>query len=280
MSKRSTRSISTAAVRGLAWLIPRGLPNLLAVLFAVALSGCMTKSTPPGAAIVGGKVGRAGFTFLRWEQGLEIMIWHDLDSSSNHGSGSTGDPVYRLSGSASSPDGRRVDWQAQTMDGMAAQFWMDGVSYDLAKGALFVVTTRNGTTDVKQLFRDLSGIQADYDSCVAFAKGDPDLVRLIDGLSDSQSEGQLSGLTDRAKGHLQARLGIRREDILVINVQSLESLCYESGDCARSRPGYVIRLVAEDQVYEYRARVLGEICILWCEVQSEPTAIFLHETIY
>lgn len=180
--KRSTRSISTATVRDLAWLIPRGLPNLLAVLFALALSGCMAKSTPPGAAIVGGKVGRAGFTYLRWEQGLEIMIWHDLDSSSNHGSGSTGDPVYHLSGYALSSDGRRVDWQAQTTDGTTAQFWIDGVSYDLASGALFIVTTRDGATKVKQFHRDLSGVQSDDNSCVDFARGDPDLARFIDGL--------------------------------------------------------------------------------------------------
>jgi hypothetical protein len=160
----------------------RHLCALVAVLLGLAFSGCMPKSTPPGAAIVGGKVGRGGFTFLRWEQGLEIMIWHDLDSSSNHGSGSTRDPIYRLSGYASSSDGRRVDWQAQTMDGRTAQFWIDGVSYDLASGALFIVMTRDGATRIKQFYRELSAVQSDYDSCVDFARGDPDLARLIDGL--------------------------------------------------------------------------------------------------
>lgn len=152
---------------------------LVALLLVLAFGGCMPKSTPPGAAIVGGKVGRAGFTFLRWEQGLKIMIWHDLDSSLNHGSGSTGDAVYHLSGYASSPGGRRVDWQVQTTDGKTAQFWIDGVSYDLASGALFIVMTRDGATRVEQFYRDLSGVQSDYDSCVDFARGDPDLARFI-----------------------------------------------------------------------------------------------------
>jgi len=92
--------------------------------------------------MAGGKVGRGGFTYLRWKQGLAIMIWHDLDSSSNHGSGSTGDPIYRLTGYASSLDGRRVEWKVQTADGKTAQFWIDDVGYDLANGALFAVTTR------------------------------------------------------------------------------------------------------------------------------------------
>jgi hypothetical protein len=83
----------------------KGLCALLAVLLVAALSGCMARSTPPGANIAGGKVGTGGFTFLRWEQGLAIMIWHDLDASSNHGSAATGDPVYRLDGYASSLGG-------------------------------------------------------------------------------------------------------------------------------------------------------------------------------
>lgn len=258
---------------------PRYLRALLALVLALVLSSCMAKSTPPGADIAGGKMGRAGFTFLRWEQGLAIMIWHDLDSSSNRGTGSAGDPVYRLNGYASSMDGRRVDWQVQTTDGKTAQFWIEDAKYDLAGGALFVVTTRNGTTEVEQLYRDLSIIQADYGNCVAFAKGDPDLARFIDGLSDPQTERQISSLTDRAKQHLQAQLGVRGEDILITNIQPLEPLCHDPSVCAQSRPGYVIRLVADGQVYEYRARILGEACILWREVQSEPTASLRHETV-
>jgi hypothetical protein len=250
---------------------------LLAVLLTLALSGCY-RSTPPGADIAGGKVGRGGFTFLRWKQGLAIMIWHDLDSASNHGTGSTGDPVYRLDGYASSSDGRRVEWKVHIRDGKTAQFWIDDVSYDLASGALFIVTTRNGATVVKQLHRDLFGVQPDYDSCVDFARGDPDLARFIDGLSESQPETRIASLIDRAKRHLQAQLEARGEDISVTNVRPLEPLCHAPSHCAKSRPGYVIRLVAEGQVYEYRARVLGEICILWCEVQSEPAASLRHVT--
>jgi hypothetical protein len=257
----------------------RHLCALVTLLLVLALSSCMTKSTPPGAAIIGGKVGRGGFTFLRWEQGLRIMIWHDLDSSSSHGSGSTEDPVYHLSGYALSSDGRRVDWQAQTTDGKTAQFWIDEVNYDLTGGALFIVTTRSGATVVRQLHRDLSNVQPDYDSCVDFARGDPDLARFIDGQSDSQPEIRIAELIDRAKQHLQAQLGARREDISVTNIRPLEPLCHDPSLCAKSRPGYVIRLVAEGQVYEYRARLLGEVNILWCEVQSEPRASIPHGTV-
>ena len=127
--------------------------------------------------------------------------------------------------------------------------------------------------------RDLSGIEADYESCITFARDDPDLARFIEGLSDPQAKVQLASLTGRAKQHLQAQLGVRGEDILVTNIQPLEPLCHDPSVCAQSRPGYVIRLVADGQVYEYRARILGEACILWREVQSEPTASLRHETV-
>jgi hypothetical protein len=257
---------------------PRYVCALLALLLVLALSGCY-RSTPPGADIAGGKVGRGGFTFLRWKQGLAIMIWHDLDSASTHGSGSTGDPVYRLSGSASSLDGRHVNWQAQTTDGKTAKFWIDDVSYDLAGGALFIVTTRNGTTEVKQLYRDLSAVQANYDSCVTFARGDSELARLIDGLSDPQAEATIARLTALAREDLRIRFDLQSEHIPVRSIQPLEPLCHDPSVCAQSRPGYVIRLVADGQVYEYRARILGEACILWREVQSEPTASLRHETV-
>lgn len=240
----------------------------LVLLLALILAGCMARSTPPGADIAGGKVGRGGFTFLRWRQGLAIMIWHDLDSASTRGSGSTGDPVYRLSGDALSLDGRHVEWEVQTRNGRNARFWIDDVSHDLENGALFIVTTRNGTTAVQQLSHDLSGIRPDYDSCVAFARGIPDLDRFVDGLSDPQAEAQLVSLVDRAKKHLQAQLEIRREDISVTHIRPLLPLCSDLSVCPSSGRGYVIVLVAEERAYEYRARILDEMCILWREVSS------------
>jgi hypothetical protein len=118
---------------------------------------------------------------MLWKQGLAIMVWHDLDASVARGSGATGDPVYRLDGQASSLDGRRVEWHVETSDGRTAQFWIDGTSYDLEAGSVFVITTRTGTKKVHQLQRDLSGIQPNYESCVAFARSDPVLAHLLNG---------------------------------------------------------------------------------------------------
>ncbi|HUV88906.1 MAG TPA: hypothetical protein VMY80_04575, partial [Anaerolineae bacterium] len=157
------------------WL--RRLFALLAVI--VAFSGCAPSSTPPGPDVAGGKVEQGGFTFMRWKEGLAIMIWHNLESSTHHGSGSTTDPVYRLQGDAESQDGRHVDWRLETTDGKTAQFWIDNTPYDLSSGTLFIITTKNERTEVRQLQRDLSGVQTNYESCIAFARSDPDLASFI-----------------------------------------------------------------------------------------------------
>jgi hypothetical protein len=158
----------------------------LAALFAVTLSGC-AKSTPPGANAASGGLGQARYVFLQWEEGLSLMIWHDvLGSGGGQGSGSTTDPIYRYRGYAESLDGRRFDWEVQTADGKTAQFKIDHTDYDLSDGHLFIVTTKNGKTDVKQLHRDLASVQPNQASCVAFAKSDPDVARFIGDIPSSQ----------------------------------------------------------------------------------------------
>jgi len=136
--------------------------------------GLSSRSTPPGANMAGGGLGQARYVFLRWKEGLKIMMWHDcLKSGRGSGSGSTTDPVYRYQGWAESSDGRRFEWEVQTADGKTALFKIDDTRYDLTDGRLFIVTMKNGKTQVRQLDRDLSNVQANQESIVAFARSDP-----------------------------------------------------------------------------------------------------------
>jgi hypothetical protein len=136
-----------------------------------------SRSTPPGADAAGGGLGQARYVFLRWKEGLKIMIWHDvLGSGEGKGSGSTTDPVYRYRGYAESLDGHRFDWEVQTADGKTALFKIDDTRYDLTDGRLFIVTTKDGKTRVRQLDRDLSDVQTDQESIVTFAENDPDVA--------------------------------------------------------------------------------------------------------
>lgn len=163
---------------------------LLAVMSVIIASGCAARSAPDGADVTAGVYEQAGFEFLRWNEGPTIMIWHDFlghsgSSSTSGSSGSATDPTYRLRGYAESWDGHRFEWEAQTNDGETARFWIDGTVYDLSNGMLFIATRKGGGTDIAQLERDLSHVQPNASSCVAFAKSDPVLARLIGNASAS-----------------------------------------------------------------------------------------------
>jgi hypothetical protein len=149
--------------------------------------GFSSRSTPPGADAAGGSLEQASYIFLRWKEGLAVMMWHDfLESGRGSGSGSTTDPIYQYQGWAESSDGRRFEWEVQTADGKTALFKIDDTSYDLADGRLFIVTIKDGKTQVRQLDRDLSNVQTDRESIVTFAKNDPDVAEFAGVTPDSQ----------------------------------------------------------------------------------------------
>jgi hypothetical protein len=147
-------------------------------------SAFSNRPAPPGADAAAGTVGQASYVLLQWKEGLTVMIWHDFLASSR-GSGSTGDPIYRYQVYTESPGGHRFDWEVQTADGKTALFDIDGTRYDLTHGRLFIVMTQDGKTLVRQLDRDLSSVQTNRESVVAFANSDPDLARFISSTPNS-----------------------------------------------------------------------------------------------
>jgi hypothetical protein len=155
------------------------------ILIGFVLSSCAPKSTPPGATLVGGGVEDTMFSYHRWEEGLAILIWHDIayGGSGCNGSASTEDPVYRLTCDAVAPDGRTFDWEVHSTDGVTAQMWINGQSYDLDQGTVFLISEQDGQLQVTQIQRDLSGLEPDYESVTAYASIDGDITAFIENVS-------------------------------------------------------------------------------------------------
>jgi hypothetical protein len=112
------------------------------------------------------------------------MIWYDFRADSGSSSASSGgglgaSPTYTIRGYAESEDGDRFEWEVETTDGQTARFRLDGEPYDLSDGTLFIVRIEAGRADVTQLERDLSDVEPNHTSIVAFARDDPDLVPLV-----------------------------------------------------------------------------------------------------
>jgi len=162
-----------------------GALAVLAALLAAGTAGCVPPSTPPDADVVAGVVDQVGYEFMRWEEGLAIMIWHDAPARSGTSSTSGAGPLthgtpFRIEGYAESQDGHRFEWQVETDDGRTALFSLDDVRYDLSDGTVFIVRTGEGANEVTQLDGDLSHVDPDHASCVAFARNDSHLARFLE----------------------------------------------------------------------------------------------------
>ena len=154
---------------------------LLIALLATGIAACGGGSTPPVADKALGSVPQGGYLFLRWPEGLEVMIWHDLaGEGTGHSAGSVAGRLYIERGSARSVDGRSLGWEVQTVDGTMGEVHIGGDRYDLEAGRLFLVTTRGGTTAVRQVQRDLSAVPLDHEGILAFARSDPDMAAFLD----------------------------------------------------------------------------------------------------
>lgn len=101
------------------------------------------------------------------------MIWDNVDGNHGYsGSGSTEDPVYHGAGNIEAADGSGYTYELETTDGQTASFTLDGKSYDLADGALFLVTNQGDTNRVVQLEKDFSGLDTTNAAVEALALGD------------------------------------------------------------------------------------------------------------
>jgi hypothetical protein len=90
------------------------------------------------------------------------------------------------------------------------------------------------------------------------------------GSADPQVEAEIARLTQQAIWHLQAQLEVQSRGISVESIRPLESLCRVPDVCPSAHSGYLIRLMVDGLIYEYRARAGEEVSILWCEVPPAP----------
>jgi hypothetical protein len=79
-----------------------------------------------------------------------------------------------------------VTWEWVTRNGKAGTLTINGTKYDTAAGRVFLISTRGGQVDVRQIFRDLSGLEADRTSFLALADGDSEVARFVAAASETE----------------------------------------------------------------------------------------------
>jgi hypothetical protein len=164
------------------------MPNLSCVWVAVlllgglvGLAGCGQNPVPPqrpaNTDTGGNSVGGTGPRYGTWDGKLAVVVWFDTDDSSQGFAGEGHTAAYQ--GVFAPVDGRRFDWRCRTSDGKTGTLVIDGQHYELAKGALFLVSTKGGKTAVQQLSRDLAPFNPDKKGLERLAKEDLDVARFV-----------------------------------------------------------------------------------------------------
>jgi len=160
-----------------------------AITLFFGMFACSYRSTPPGPDMAAGGYNYTAYDVFRWEQGLNVMIWHDAGSSSAcSSSGSSDDPMHTVDCHAVSFEGQRFDWQIKTDDGLIGEFRINNDPYDLSDGSIFIVRTTDGIMDIQQLIGDFSSVSLEHESIVAYGLDHAELAQFIQSASAPASE--------------------------------------------------------------------------------------------
>src|SRR5262249_415994 len=153
------------------------LCGAIALLGAFCLPGFGGDSQPEGSGTgniawerfkeINPKAGieKAQASFGIWNDGrLAFLIVTDFAGSGRERSRGKGVGAEKYEGQQKAGDGRKVEWQCETADGKTGTMTINGSSYELANGSMFLVSTRGGKAEFRQVKRDLLKVQPDQDS--------------------------------------------------------------------------------------------------------------------
>lgn len=105
--------------------------------------------------------------------GAGFVVWCATDKGG--GSVNSGNPWGRnVEGYVNAADGARISFRAKMRHGLGGDATIDGVAHDLAAGGLFLVAHDKGKTRIKQLKRNLAGLEYTVEGLKAFAASDPE----------------------------------------------------------------------------------------------------------
>src|SRR5579884_3115406 len=85
-----------------------------------------------------------------------------------------------------SREGCQVMWEWATRDGQTGTVTINGAEYEPAAGRVFLISTRGGQVQVRQLPRDLSEVQAEQEGFLALADSDPEIARFVVAASEAE----------------------------------------------------------------------------------------------
>ena len=184
---------------------------LISILLLLISWSCAPTPTAPGPVGAAGVYIHTGFEHYVWEEGLRLMIWIEEIKSSSCNTTTNGQR-FVMSCHAISHDDIHTAWHLTTSDGKTGDFSIDNQPYDLADGNLFLLAGSGGGMRVRQVRRDLSGVQPQASSVTEFGLADPAIQELIQvpaALDDGVSSSPVPAATPEAANAEAAREALR-----------------------------------------------------------------------
>ncbi len=163
------------------WVIAIGLD----IAACTALIGCSGHTWGGGGHSFGGaEAGGATVNYTIEHLTHDGRVYFVLAADGCSGGGAGTGQTSR--GQLHAVDGRNIAWSCSTTDGKSGTTTIDGQPFDLAKGAVFLVSAKADKTKVEQLAVDMSKLQ-----------GDP-VHEKLKGLADT--EPRVAGFFKEARG--------------------------------------------------------------------------------
>lgn len=121
-------------------------------------------------------IDQASITCGLWgSRGMAVVVWTDLPGGSSEflPPVTTKTEGFVFVGHHRSSDGRQVECRIATRDGSTGPVTINGKSFNLAQGALFLVSTTGAQTQVRQLKRDF--VKLEPGDLMHLAKNDQEI---------------------------------------------------------------------------------------------------------
>jgi hypothetical protein len=148
------------------------------LLVSVTLSACIASWGCKDSRWGGGESNSSGspsdgtpFNYTIQHLTFEGRVYLVLVADHCSGGGAGSGPAAR--GQFHAVDGRNIGWSCTTQDGTSGTLTLDGRQFDLAKGAVFVVSLKENKTSVEQLAVDMSKLQGRTQDEQALADSEP-----------------------------------------------------------------------------------------------------------
>lgn len=177
--------------------------RLLTVLSLVILCGC----APPGTGSVHGIHQRSSSFSHHSEQpvpgidegqivaitlqagppsGVSFVVWSDMSGGSGgHGGADSSGASYE---GEIHLDGRSVAIHAETTDGISGTLTIDESTYDLNRGELFLISTQDGATTVKQIEFDVTDFPTDHEELDKVAEENPEIGDFFQSAFETETD--------------------------------------------------------------------------------------------